>query len=213
MKFIYFLLLSIIDSYKYLTLYNWKTAKKLLINENAKDEIRTHIYNDYKNRTINKITKYLKNNTIDDNKLKLFYIGGLLGLKESINTYNSTIKYNFAKYSDIKINKNLNIILKHQIYTKKKNIIFNKKNNNYVWWKSYWNYINNDLQPLVKKIIRSKYTHNFKQKKTNNELALMYNTTSNNITDIITSSLSFIHQKIHNEYLLGERIITSNVFF
>lgn len=213
MKFIYFLLLSIIDSYKYLTLYNWKTAKKLLINENAKDKIRTHIYNDYKNRTINKITKYLKNTTIDDNKLKLFYMGGLLGLKESINTYNSTIKYNFAKYSDIKINKNLNIILKHQIYTKKKNIIFNKKNNNYVWWKSYWNYINNDLQPVVKKIIKSKYTYNFKQKKTNNELALMYNTTSNNITDIITSSLSFIHKKIHNEYLLGERIITNNIFF
>lgn len=216
MIFLFLLLIPFIDSYKYLTINNWKIVKKLLVTDdiNIKNTINTHIYNDYKLRTMKICDNYIeKRKPIINLESKLIYNAGLLGLEESINTYNSSIKYNFARYSDKYIKRNLNILYKYYDYKNKKKQFLNKFDSNHKWWNQYWIHIDNSLNPLYVEILRAKYTYDFKLKKNNYELAILYNTSSRNITEIITTSLTFIHKIIQNEYLLGEQFITNTIFF
>lgn len=218
MNFIFFILICV-NSYKYLTLYNWKVVKNILSNDNTyvKNNIKEHIFNDYKIRTCKKVKKILEKKKYlvnDIYELMVFYSAGLTGLKESINTYDSNKKINFARYTDKYINKNLNILfLSTNISKNKKNIKKVKRTKCYNWWKPYWVYINNDLHPTYANILKLKYSHDFKEQKKNYELAIIYNTTLNNITEIITTSMKFIYEKIKNENLLGEYFLTNKIFF
>ena len=214
MNFMFLILLSIVNCYKYLTLYNWKVVKKILSDGDNDDKynIKQHIYNDYKTRTFIKVKKILKKKNILNNnntyELKYFYFAGLLGLKESINTYDSNKKINFAKYTDKYIEKKLKKVFNYLEYVKEY-----KHEKYYKCWKPYWIYINNELHPTYANMLKLKYSYDFKEKKKNYELAIIYNTSLNNITEIITSSLTFIYKKIKNENLLGEYFFTDKIYF
>ncbi len=198
-------LFGIIYCYKrYLTTYSWTHLRKKLSDKNLtfeeKSKIKIHIFNDYKNRTYLKAKKFkILNNdlTINISRKELGKYA-LNGLYEAINTFNPNDKINFAKHSDNYINKNIIIGLNNLLpYKNENHFNYNK------WYDPYWNCVNNDLSPLNKKIIQLKYNYNFDEIRKTEVLAKMFNTTSENITDIITASLNYVHKKITSQNEFG----------
>lgn len=190
-------------SYQYLTIYTWQKIRKIF-NENN-NELKVHIFNDYKYRTYLKAKEFklLNKNLTKNIKMKELGKSALIGLYESINSYNPNDKINFAKHSDMYIFKNLlNVVNKRK-----------HKNNKFKWWEPYWNYIDNDLNPTCKKILRDKYSNDFTEKQNNNNLAIKYNTTTNNVTEIITTSLYYVYNKVYYENKLGNDIILRKLDF
>ena len=194
-------LVGIIQCYKkYLTSYSWTHLRKKLSDKNISYEdqsmIKIHIFNDYKFRAYLKAKKFkILNNELTKNiPRKTLGKYALNGLFEAINTFDPNAKINFAKHSDKYINKNLIIGLTNlSPYKNANHFNYNK------WYDPYWNCINNDLSPLNKKIIQLKYDYNFDEIRGIQMLSKMFNTTTENITDITSTSLNYVYTKIKSQ--------------
>jgi DNA-directed RNA polymerase sigma subunit (sigma70/sigma32) len=107
-------------------------------------------------------------------------------------------KINFAKHLDFYINKNLIIGLTNlSPYKNENQFNYNK------WYDTYWNCINNDLSPFNKELIQLKYNYNFDEIRKIDVLAKKFNTSSENITDIISSSLQYVQKQIKSQNDFG----------
>ncbi len=106
-----FLIICCVTCYQYLTVYNWQKVRKILSSENVEEKniIKKHIYNDYKYRSFIRAKEFkLLNKSLTKNvKLNGLVKASLLGLVESINTFDPKSKTNFATHSDKYINRNL----------------------------------------------------------------------------------------------------------
>jgi len=198
-------LIGIIYCYKkYLTTYSWTQLRKKLSDKNIsfeeKSKIKIHIFNDYKFRSYLKAKKLKILNNDLTNFIHRKELGkyALDGLYEAINTFNPKNKINFAKHSDFYINKNLIIGLTNlSPYKNENQFNYNK------WYDTYWNCINNDLSPFNKELIQLKYNYNFDEIRKTDVLAKKCNTTSENITDIISSSLQYVQKQIKSQNDFG----------
>ncbi len=205
-----FLIIALSNIYcyqKYLKHYNWVYLRKKLsdknINYEEKNKLKKHIFNDYKIRTYLKVKKIKILNNISKKELCKY---ALVGLNEAINNFNPNDKINFAKHSDKYINKYLIIGLYNlSPYKNENQFNYNK------WYDPYWNCINTDLSPLNKKIIQLKYNYIFDEIRQTYIIARMFNTTNENITDIITTSLNYVYTKIKAQNEFSDKLFLSKL--
>ena len=207
LSFIIITLSNIYCYQQYLKHYNWVYLRKKLsdknINYEEKNKLKKYIFNDYKIRTYLKVKKIKILNNISKKKL---YEYALLGLNEAINNFNPNDKINFAKHSDKYINKYLIIGLYIlSPYKNENQFNYNK------WYDPYWNCINTDLSPLNKKIIQLKYNYIFDEIRQTYIIAKMFNTTNENITDIITTSLNYVYTKIKAQNEFSDKLFLSKL--
>jgi DNA-directed RNA polymerase specialized sigma subunit len=192
---------------KYLKHYSWVYLRKKLSDENInykeKNELNNYIFNDYKFRSCVKVKKIKILNNISKKEL---YKYALMGLNEAIDKFNPNDKINFAKHSDIYIDKYL-IIGLYNLSPYKNEIQFNYNK----WYDPYWNCINNNLSPLNKKIIQLKYNYVFDEIRQTYIISKMFNTTNENITDIITTSLNYVYKKIRARNEFSDKLFLSKL--
>jgi hypothetical protein len=120
-------------------------------------------------------------------------------------------KTNFAKYSDkniiIGLHKLIPLIKEQsQVEGEKDNI-----NYYYRWWDPYWKCINNDLSPLNREILKTKFSYNFFEIRSNDEISKKFNISRNNVTEIIISSINYVSEKVRNEFEFGNNIFKNKV--